>query len=379
MSKKKKIQKPLIILTAGGTGGHIYPAEALAEELEQRNYRLLFVSDKRGLDNYHGNLSKIPNISVSSGPLMGKSKWLKIKNLIKTMYGIIQSIRLLLKKKPACVIGFGGYASFPCSVAAILLGIDLIIHEQNSMMSRTNRFLSKYATFVATSFKKTKYAPSGRKTVLIGMPIRQSITALYNQPRPKISKNLPFNILIIGGSQGAKIFSDIIPQAIKLLSPKQQKKIHITQQCREEDINHVQSTYNESLCKVDIKNFFNNMPELYNHHHLIISRAGASSIFEIEASGIASILVPLPTAADDHQTVNAAEIKNNKSGIVLSQKDFTPSTLSVILNDLLQNPTRLKTMSENAKKSAIIDASKRFADALESKILISATAQTGAK
>ena len=160
---------------------------------------------------------------------------------------------------------------------------------------------------------------------------------------------------------------------------KQQKKIHITQQCREEDINHVQSTYNESLCKVDIKNFFNNMPELYNHHHLIISRAGASSIFEIEASGIASILVPLPTAADDHQTVNAAEIKNNKSGIVLSQKDFTPSTLSVILNDLLQNPTRLKTMSENAKKSTIIDASKRFADALESKILISATAQTGAK
>lgn len=157
-SKKKKSKKPLIILTAGGTGGHVYPAEALAEELSRRGCRLMLVTDQRGLNNYHGTLGKIPNRSVLSGAVMGKSKWFKIKSLFKTAIGVLQCMYLLLKERPACVVGFGGYASFPCSMAAILLGTDLIVHEQNSVMSRTNRFLGRYATAVAASFKKTKYA-----------------------------------------------------------------------------------------------------------------------------------------------------------------------------------------------------------------------------
>ena len=143
-SKKKKSKKPLIILTAGGTGGHVYPAEALAEELSRRGCRLMLVTDQRGLNNYHGTLGKIPNRSVLSGAVMGKSKWFKIKSLFKTAIGVLQCMYLLLKERPACVVGFGGYASFPCSMAAILLGTDLIVHEQNSVMSRTNRFLGRY-------------------------------------------------------------------------------------------------------------------------------------------------------------------------------------------------------------------------------------------
>ena len=182
----------------------------------------MLVTDQRGLNNYHGTLGKIPNRSVLSGAVMGKSKWFKIKSLFKTAIGVLQCMYLLLKERPACVVGFGGYASFPCSMAAILLGTDLIVHEQNSVMSRTNRFLGRYATAVAASFKKTKYAPAGRKTVQTGMPIRKAIAELYGRPYPKTGKTLPFNMLVLGGSQGAKVFAEVIPQAIKMLASKQQ-------------------------------------------------------------------------------------------------------------------------------------------------------------
>lgn len=378
-SKKKKSKKPLIILTAGGTGGHIYPAEALAEELSRRGCRLMLVTDQRGLNNYHGTLGKIPNRSVLSGAVMGKSKWFKIKSLFKTAIGVLQCMYLLLKERPACVVGFGGYASFPCSMAAILLGTDLIVHEQNSVMSRTNRFLGRYATAVAASFKKTKYAPAGRKTVQTGMPIRKAIAELYGRPYPKTGKTLPFNMLVLGGSQGAKVFAEVIPHAIKMLASKQQKRIRMTQQCRREDLDAVRAAYDGAKCTLELSHFFDNMPELYAQTHLIISRAGASSVSEIAAAGIPSILVPLPTAADDHQTSNAAEFKTNKGGIVIAQKDFSPTALAAVLNDLLEDPAVLKTMAENTAKFAITDAAVRLADLIENKIIIPAAKRPAEK
>ena len=375
-SKKKKSKKPLIILTAGGTGGHVYPAEALAEELSRRGCRLMLVTDQRGLNNYHGTLGKIPNRSVLSGAVMGKSKWFKIKSLFKTAIGVLQCMYLLLKERPGCV---GGYASFPCSMAAILLGTDLIVHEQNSVMSRTNRFLGRYATAVAASFKKTKYAPAGRKTVQTGMPIRKAIAELYGRPYPKTGKTLPFNMLVLGGSQGAKVFAEVIPQAIKMLASKQQKRIRMTQQCRREDLDAVRAAYDGAKCTLELSHFFDNMPELYAQTHLIISRAGASSVSEIAAAGIPSILVPLPTAADDHQTSNAAEFKTNKGGIVIAQKDFSPTALAAVLNDLLEDPAVLKTMAENTAKFAITDAAVRLADLIENKIIIPAAKRPAEK
>ena len=190
--------KTLVILTAGGTGGHVFPAESLAEELSLRGYELALVTDSRGKNNYHGKLSEIANYSVLSGPLVGKSKLTKIKSLIKTCFGILQAGLLLLRKKPACVVGFGGYASFPCCMAAILLGIDLVIHEQNSVMSRTNRFLSKYASLIAQSFRNAKYTPLHVKSIVTGMPIRKAISSLNGYAYPKI-ENEKFNLLIIGG------------------------------------------------------------------------------------------------------------------------------------------------------------------------------------
>ena len=367
--KGKKTRKPLIILTAGGTGGHVYPAEALADELLRRGYRVELITDSRGKDNYKGRLGEIPNHAVLAGALVGKSRLFKIKSLIKTAVGILQAGRLIFKKKPACVIGFGGYASFPSCMAAILLGTDLVLHEQNSVMSRTNRFLSKYAALIAQSFKKVKYAPAGIKTILTGMPIRKTIAEVREIPFPALGKEDKFQIMVLGGSQGAKIFGDVVPEVIKKLSPARRKKIRIFQQCREADVENVKAAYDGCGAEVTVSHFFNNMPELYAGTHLIISRAGASSVSEIAAVGIPSILVPLPIAADDHQTANAREIGDAKAGIVLKQKDFTPARLGELIKELMSSPKKLSQMSENAKSVGITDAAVRFADAVEKEIL----------
>ena len=359
---KSDKKSKLVILTAGGTGGHVYPADALAQELSERGYRLMLVTDKRGLNNYHGKLGEIENRAVFSGALVGKSKWFKVKSLFKLAVGTLQSMLIIARNRPDCVVGFGGYASFPCAVAAILLGKNLIIHEQNSVMSRTNRFLAKYAAAVAASFPKTKYAPHCTQT---GMPVRSSISSLFNVPYRPSREEQPFNLLVLGGSQGAKVFGDIIPEAIKLLPENLQKRLCLTQQCRRDDIQTLRQKYEGSSCQTVISHFFDNMPELYETCHLIISRAGASSVSEIAAAGVPSVLVPLPTAADDHQTSNAAEFKSKEGGLVIAQKDFTAPYLAETIAFLMKNPERLAEMSENTKKFAIIDADKRLADLVE--------------
>lgn len=367
---KSENKKPLIILTAGGTGGHVFPAESLAEELSARGYELALVTDKRGKDNYHGKLGEIANYSVCAGALVGKSKWFKIKSLFKTCIGILQAGRILLKRKPVCVVGFGGYASFPCCMAAILLGIDLVIHEQNSVMSRTNRFLGKYASFIAQSFPDAKYTPSRTPSILTGMPIRKNIAALKNQNYTPMGQDGFFHLLIIGGSQGAKIFGDIIPQAVKELPQTLQQKLKIYHQCRKDDIEIVRQNYEGFPNMPEISHFFENMPERYTEANLIISRAGASSVFEITAAKLPSILVPLPIAADDHQTANAAEINKKKAGFVLKQSDFTVKKLQKILTDCINNPDELTIMSERAERLSITDASTRLADSLEKEIIL---------
>ena len=361
MASKRK----LVILTAGGTGGQIYPAEALVRKLKERGYELIFITDKRGLNNYHGTLSQIKNISVLSGPLMGKSKLTRLTSLIKLSLGLMPSVFVLLKYRPLCIVGFGGYASFPCCVAAILLRKKLIIHEQNSVMSRTNRFLAKFATLIATSFSQTKFLNKSLPNIHCGMPVRESISQLFKQTYTPPKTNETLNILILGGSQGAKIFSQTVPDAIKLLSPKDQKKLNITQQCRQDDVENLQKEYQNIPCQITISSFFNNMPEIYAKTHLVISRSGASSVTEIAAAGIPAIFVPLPTSADDHQNTNAKPYQDCGGALLIPQKDFTSQKLADFINDILSQPQKLQTFSNNMKKIAIVDADTKLADAIE--------------
>lgn len=369
MKHTKSKQKPLIILTAGGTGGHVYPAEALAEELETRGYRLMLVTDCRGKDNYKGRLGKLPNTAVFSGGIVGKSKLFKIKSLFKTGIGVLQAVWLMFKNKPACVVGFGGYAAFPASMAAVLAGVPLVLHEQNSVMSRTNRFMSRYAELIAKSFRNTKFMPQQVKSVLTGMPVRANIAALAEKSYPVRKPDETMQLVVLGGSQGAKVFGEVVPAALKMLSAAEQKRLRVFQQCRKGDEALVKQAYGDVECALTVSPFFEDMAGLYGQTHLIISRSGASSVSEIAVAGVPSILVPLPTAADDHQTSNAAELGDVGGGIVLKQKEFTAEALAKVLVGLMNNPSRLNDMSNAAKHAGIKDAAKRFADALEKEIL----------
>lgn len=369
MKTTKKKSQPLIILTAGGTGGHVYPAEALAEELVSRGYRLALITDNRGKDNYKGKLGEIPNIAVWSGGIVGKSKLFKIKSLLKTGIGVIQAGWIFVKEKPVCVVGFGGYASFPACMAALLAGIDLVIHEQNSVMSRTNRFLSKYASLIAQSFRNVKYTPSHVKTVLTGMPVRSTIVEAGKKECPECDTESQIQLMVLGGSQGAKVFGEVIPEAVGRMDKKLQSRLKIYQQCRKGDEETIRNAYNRTKCQLEVNCFFENMAELYSRTHLIVSRAGASSVSEIAVAGVPSILVPLPTAADDHQTSNAQELADAGAGIVLKQKDFKAEKVTEAIENLLTHPLKLKEMSERAKKAGIKDAAKRLADAIEKEVI----------
>lgn len=362
-------KKPLVILTAGGTGGHVYPAESLAEELEKRGYDLMLITDCRGKDNYKGRLGQMPNAAVLSGGVVGKSGLFKVKSLLKTCVGIVQALFILLRKRPVCVVGFGGYASFPACMAALLSGTDLILHEQNSVMSRTNRYLCKYAALTAQSFRNVRQVPAGAKSVLCGMPVRANIAALAEKPFAAPAAGGKMQLLVLGGSQGAKIFGEVVPQAVQLLAPEQQRRLKIFQQCRKGEEEQIEKAYQNAECEVAASHFFEDMAGLYAATHLVISRSGASSVSEIAVAGVPSVLVPLPTAADDHQTSNTKDLAEAGGAVVLRQDEFTAEKVKKILEDLLQNAGRLEKMSANARKVGIKDAAKRFADAIEKEVV----------
>lgn len=360
-----KDRQRLIVLTAGGTGGHVYPADALATELEKRGYEVMLFTDGRGLHNYKGKLGEIENKAIYSGSVVGKSPVTKICSLFKVGCGVIQAAYYLLRRRPVCVVGFGGYASFPTAVAAVILRIPLVIHEQNSVMSRTNRILARFATLAAQSFRQVKNTPAGIKTILSGMPIRNTIAALHGQPRPEKQPGDKLTLLVLGGSQGAKIFAEAVPQAVMMLDEQLRRSLVIYQQCRQGEESAVTAQYENSGCQVTIRAFFDNMPELYRLADLIISRAGASSVYEIAAAGLPSVLVPLPIAADNHQFYNALEFAEAGAGIVVEQKDFTPQKLRDILQDLLLQPQKRAQMAAKAGEIAIVDAAARLADGIE--------------
>lgn len=361
----KDNEKKLVILTAGGTGGHIYPADALACELIKRGYQVVLFTDERGLNNYKGKLGEIENKAILSGGVVGKSLFAIVKSLTKVSFGVIQAFIELCKRRPVCVVGFGGYASFPTAIASVLQGVPLIVHEQNSVMSRTNRILARFSSLVAQSFRNVKNTPSNVKSILSGMPVREAISQLYEKKYTPTDEKEKFNLIIIGGSQGAKVFAETIPEAVALLSKDEQKKLIVWQQCRKGEETLIEEKYKGIASKVTVKSFFDNMPELYAKASLIVSRSGASSVYEIAAAGVPSILIPLPTSADNHQYFNAVEFADGGGGLVIEQKDFNAKMLSKHLSEYIANPQKLEKMAEKIKKKAIVDAAKRLADAIE--------------
>ena len=338
--------KPIrVMLATGGTGGHVFPAIATAYELSKQDVEVFFATDIRG-EKYLINKSFGYKIVNSASPSGGIVK--KIKFAFKSFVGIIQALILLKKTKPQIVVGFGGYPSFPTIIAAKILGKKIILHEQNSVLGRSNAFLLKYARILATSFEKTKFATNGINT---GNPVRQEI---YTQPYPEFSGKI--NVLITGGSQGAKSFSKFFPEVFDGI-----ENIFVTQQTKDEDIESVKNRYARMNIACELKPFFDDIDKKISEAHLVICRSGSSTIAEVTAIGRPAIFIPLPSSADNHQLLNAQAVADTKGAWVFEEKDFDTNSLNRLLREILGNYELLPKAAENIKKFAKPDAAMNLA------------------
>ena len=351
---------PLIILAAGGTGGHVFPAEALAGTLLERRFRLALVTDKRG-HAYGGVLGSLETHRIAAGGIFGLGLIGKARGAIDLALGSLQALPLLARLKPAAVVGFGGYASLPTMIAAILRKVPTALHEQNAVLGRANRMIFSRVDRIATSFPAVRFA-SGAKVEITGNPVRPAIAALRGWPYRLPEPGEPFRILVLGGSQGARTFSDVSPAALLGLPGEQQDRIDISQQCRPEDLDRVRLAYAGSPIRTELQSFFADVPQRLAAAHLVICRAGASTVAELTTIGRPAILVPYPHAIDDHQTANATAMSEAGAAWLMPQPDFTPATLGGRIAALIAAPETLATRAAAAVELGRHDASASLAD-----------------
>jgi len=379
-----------VFITSGGTGGHIIPARCLAMELASKK-TVIFLGDEK-IPSYVKVSDTFVSKVISSSQLK-KSPIFLLKAVLKISYGIAQSLVLFIKHRPQFVVAFGGYATFPILIAAVLMRTKIILHEQNAHLGKVNRIFAPFATKITLSFAQTSgiLEKNISKTVFVGNPVRAEILSLHNKEylvpefkNPEIRKDNKmgynvllasdfyeegaseelFNILVIGGSGGAKIFSEILPKAFFNLSDEVKSHIKITQQCRAELKESTFATYKSFNLNVTIDSFFDNMPELIAQSHLVIARSGSSSVFEFCAAKKPMILVPFALSADNHQEKNAQYLEKNGAAIVVSEKDFTINNLTDLLKNLINNRSELQKLSQNAAKIAVLNATKNLSELL---------------
>ena len=357
----------LIVLTAGGTGGHVFPAEALAAELLSRGYELVLITDKRG-QAYGGTLGQITTHRISAGGIAGRGIGARVRSVLELGAGFLQARSILSRLKPVAVVGFGGYASVPAMLAASTLKIPSALHEQNAVLGRANRLLAAKASRVATCYGDVKnLAPALKKKVAqTGMPVRPAIVASKDAAYPEIGETGPLRLLVLGGSQGARILSEVVPAALARLPDSLRHRIEISQQCRPEDLEAVRAAYEGTGIKADLQSFFQDVPDRLAAAHLVIARSGASTVGELTVLGRPSILVPYPHAIDDHQTANAHAVDEAGGGWLIPQPAFTPDSLAARLESLFSLPGSLTRAAACAKATGVPDAAKRLADLVAS-------------
>jgi UDP-N-acetylglucosamine--N-acetylmuramyl-(pentapeptide) pyrophosphoryl-undecaprenol N-acetylglucosamine transferase len=356
--------KPLAIVAAGGTGGHMFPAEALARELNDRGWDVVLASDKRGAA-FAANFPAIERLSLDAATFKKSDPIGMARAAIKIGLGIMQARKAFKRLKPWAVIGFGGYPSYPALMAALGRRDITIIHEQNSVLGRSNRQLVKQVDAVACAFPVLRMAPvemEGRVQV-VGNPVRPDIRALYDEPYPAIDPAI--RILVTGGSQGAKILSETVPEALALLPVSLRINLHVEQQTRADQLDMAAKIYQDAGIDAEVAPFFSNMAERLGGAHLVIGRAGASTVCELAVAGKPSILIPLKIAADDHQTYNAEVLKAAKAAVVIREDDVTAQKLCDEIRALIEGAALLPMRARAAKSVARPDAAKLLADLVE--------------
>ena len=352
-----------VLVAAGGTGGHLFPAEALAAALAKRGVAVQLVTDVRA-KQYSGHFSPADIHVIPSATFRGRDPISVAKTVTVLGLGVAKAWRKLGELRPAIVVGFGGYPTIPPVMAATLRGIPTLLHEQNGVMGRANRLLAPRVTAIATSFAGVldKQPALAAKATRTGNPIRPNVVNAAATPYPPLDATNPLNLLVFGGSQGAKVMSDIVPYAIEKLEPRLQMRLKIVQQAREEDVARVREVYARMQVAADIAPFFSDLPSRMAASHLIVSRSGASTVAELAAIGRPSILVPLPHALDQDQKANAGVLMQAGGAIRLDQSEFTPDRLAAEIAALAAEPAKLANMAAAAKTAGAIDAADRLAD-----------------
>lgn len=362
---------PLVALAAGGTGGHLFPAQALAAALGRRGYRLVLFTDRRGAAWRDGGID-IATYRVSAARLDGGVA-AKLAGLACIAIGFVQARRLYHRLAPAAVIGFGGYPTVPLMLAAHFAGFATMIHEQNAVMGRANRLLAPRVDRIATAFADVAgiRPTDAAKIVHTGNPVRGAIIALAERPFPALSggaEGARVRLFVIGGSQGARILSAVVPAAIASLPQEMRARLSLAQQCRAEDIERVREIYAKAAIAAELATFFDDVPNRLAAAHLVISRAGASTVAELAVAGRPAILVPFAAATDDHQTANARALDQAGGAWLIPEAAFTAEVLSARLQSFLTLPASLARAAAAARMTALPDAAERLADVVESLI-----------
>ena len=355
----------MVFLAAGGTGGHMVPAHALASELRARGHKVRLVTDDRG--------AKIPGLfdgverHILPAGRLGGGLFGYLKAGRAVLAGRRQARALYREARADIVVGFGGYPAFPALLAASAARVPTVLHEQNALLGRVNRMLAGDAAAIATAYARVERLKPAfdDKVVLVGNPVREAVVRLGEMPFPDFEATSPLRILVTGGSQGASILSDIVPSALGLLSPSLRLRLQVVQQCRPDEINRVRAIYTSLRIPAELSTYIEDMPARLADTHLVIARAGASTIAELTAAGRPAILVPLPSAADDHQTINAREMTAAGGARTIPQADFTHETLARQIEALADDPQGLANAAARALSVGRPHATRDLADLVE--------------
>lgn len=347
--------RPLILLAAGGTGGHLFPAEALAHQLKSEGYAVHLVTDSRA-ERFAGKFPADEIHVVPSATIGSRNPVALARSLWQLWSGYRKARALIGRLKPRAVVGFGGYPTVPPLMAACGLKVPTLIHEQNAVMGRANRLLAPRVNGIAGGFLPETGGPFADKTVTTGNPVRPAVLAAAGiDYRPSQGDDV-FHLVVFGGSQGAQFFSTAIPEAIALLDPTQRKRLLLTQQARPEDQQAVIERYQGLGIKAEVSAFFGDMAERIASAQFLITRSGASTVSEISVIGRPAILVPYPHALDHDQAANAAALAAKGGAKVIPQAQLSPETLSALIHDAMNEPERMARMAAAAKAAGKPDA-----------------------
>lgn len=356
-----------IVIAAGGTGGHLFPAQALANELIARGHEITLITDERGMrwkDSFEGaQMLTSSSATTARRGLIGKL------SALLTIVGAVWSNYLLLgRMKPSAVVGFGGYPSIPPMIAAILRRAPRVIHEQNGVMGRANRALASRMSAVAVTVPNPVGIPAraAARQTLVGNPVRSEVVKHAGRKYKAPGESEDINLLIFGGSQGASVLSDIVPEAISLLNEPLRKRVRVCQQSRAEDVDRVRAFYESIGVMALVETFYNDMPKRMRDAHLVISRSGASTVCELMVMGRPSILVPLPQALDGDQAANAKYLVEAGGAWLMPQAEMTVDSVLKLLNELFEDVSALQGAAEAAQEMARPRAAQELADLVES-------------